>query len=115
MGFQDDPIAKLRIHLVDGGLQHRLDPDGMAGQGARQFQVVVAQQEQAPLAVDQVEHDAQGAGAVRPMVGQVAELNDEAVGRGGVGEGGGLAVHVADDPDPGVGGDEGCGHHTAVI
>ena len=71
----------------------------MAGEEARQLQVVVAQQEQAAAFIDQAEHDAQRAGIVGAVVGEVAKLHDEAVGGGGVAEGGGVAMHVAHHPD----------------
>ena len=56
---------------------------------------MIAQQEQAAAFVDQAEHDAQRAGVVRSVVGEVAELHHEAVGGGGVAERNGIAVHVA--------------------
>ena len=71
----------------------------MAGEEARQLQIMVAQQEQSAAFVDQAEHDAQRAGVVRAVVGQVAELHDEAVGGGGVAECGGVAMHVTHHPD----------------
>ena len=67
---------------------------GMAGEEAGQLQVVVAQQKQAAAFVDQAEHDAQHPGVVRAIIGEVAELDDEAVGGGGIRESGCVAVHV---------------------
>ena len=52
--------------------------------------------------VDQAEHEAQRAGAVRAAIGEVAELDDEAVRRGGIGEGARVAVHVAHHADRGA-------------
>jgi hypothetical protein len=62
---------------------------------------VVAQNEQAASLVDQFEHDAEGAGAVRAVIYKVAELDDEAVGGDGVAERGGVAMDIAHDPDAG--------------
>ena len=66
--------------------------------------VVVAEQEQPAPGVDQPEHQLQRAVAVRSVVGKVAKLHDEAIGRGGVGEGDRIAVHVAHHADAGAGG-----------
>ena len=56
-------------------------------------------QEQAAAFVDQAEHDAQRAGVVGAVVGEVAKLHHEAVGGGGVAERNGVAMHVAHHPD----------------
>ena len=82
--------------------QGRLVAHRLAGEKARQLQVVVAQQEQAAAFVDQAEHDAQCAGVVGSVVGEVAKLHHEAVGGGGIGERGGIAVHITHHTDGGV-------------
>ena len=71
----------------------------MAGEEARQLEVVIAQQEQAAAFVDQAEHDAERAGIVWTVVGEVAKLHHEAVGGGGVAERDSVAMHVAHHPN----------------
>ena len=102
------------VHLLDRGLHHRLDPNMLAGQHARQFQVVIAEEKQPALAFNQIEHHAQRGGAVRAVIRQIPELHDEAVGGDGVCEAGGIAVHIANDSDLCIRGDRGCGHRTII-
>ena len=98
-------LAQAVVELRQRRVQRRLVADRMAGEEAGQLQIVIAQQEQPAALIDQPEHDAQRLGVVRPVVGEVAELNDEAVGCGGVGECDGVAMHVAHHADGGVLGD----------
>ena len=53
--------------------------------------------------------------AVRAVVGEVAELDDEAVGRGGGAEGPDVAMHVAQDSQGGAGGDAGVDGRIRVV
>ena len=92
-------LAQLGIELCQGRVQGRLVAHRLAGEEARQLEVVVAQQEQAAALVDQAEHDAQHSGVVGSVVGEVAKLHHEAVGGGGVAECDGVAVHVAHHAD----------------
>ena len=85
---------------AQGAAQFRVRPHLLPGERARQPVVVVAQQEQPAPGVDQREHHRQSVRAARPVVRQVAELDHEPVGRGGIGEGRGVAVHVAHHPQP---------------
>ena len=87
------------IELRQGRVQGRFVAHRLAGEEARQLEVVVAQQEQAAAFVDQAEHDAQHAGVVGSVIGEVAKLHHEAVGGGGVAERDGVAVHVAHHAD----------------
>ena len=54
------------------------------------------------------------AGAVRTVVGQIAELHDEAVGGDRVGEAGGVAMDVADNSDFRTRGNGGIGHRIIM-
>ena len=104
-------LAQLGIELRQGRVQGRLVAHRMAGEEARQLELVIAEQEQTAAFIDQAEHDAQRPGVVRPVVGEVAKLHHEAVGGGGVAECDGIAVHVAHHADGRVlrdGSDEPC-------
>ena len=72
-------------------------------QRAAELAVVVAEQEQAATFVEQPERQAQRADAVGAVVGEVAELDHEAVGLDRMREGADIAVHVAHDAQRRVG------------
>ena len=92
--------AQLGIELGERGRQAPASMrTSLAGQRAAELAVVVAEHEQAAAARRAGRSMIRSTlGAVRPVVGEVAELHDEAVGLGGVGEGARVAVDVADDP-----------------
>ena len=77
------------------GAFHGIARDVMPEQAARQLEIMVAEQEHAALLVDQPEHDGKRAGRVRPVIHQIAQLHDVAVGLGGEGKSAGIAMHVA--------------------
>jgi hypothetical protein len=99
-------LAQAVVELCERGIQRCLVADRMAGEEAAQLQVVITQEEQPAALIDQPEHDAQRFSVVGAVVGQVAELNDEAFGCGGVGERDSVAMHVAHHTNGGVGGNE---------
>ena len=102
------PFAQCVVELIDRGADHRLHA-GVAGQHPGELEIVVAQQEQATAAVDQIEHDAQRCGAVGAIIRQVAKLHHEPVGRRGVGERGGVTMDITHHANGGVGRKRGCG------
>ena len=93
---------QLVVKLAERVLQLRPHRHPLARQRPAQLAVVVAQQPQAAAGVDQLEHQAQRAGAVRAAVDQVSELHQVAVRGRGVAERAQVAVHVADHPQRGV-------------
>ena len=108
------PLAQTGVELCERGEQRRLAAHLLPGDRARQLQIVIAQQEQAAAVIDQAEHDAQRLGVVRPVVGKVAKLHDEAVGGRGVAKRDGIAVHVADHADRHARRDGSNGHFAAA-
>ena len=69
----------------------------------------------AAAAVDQVEHDAQRRGAVGAIIRQVAKLHHETVGRGGIGESGGVAVNITHHANGGAEGKRGWDHAATIM
>ena len=91
--------AKVGIELCQGRAQGRLVAHRLSGEEAGQFEVVIAEQEQATAFIDQSEHEAQHSGVVGSVIGEVAKLHHEAIGGGGVAECDGIAMHVAHHAD----------------
>ncbi len=87
--------AQPGIELFEGGGELAIHAHRLAADRAGELQVVIADHEQPAPFVDQPEHQAQRAGAVRTVVGEIAQLHHEQVGFGGGGETAGVAVHVA--------------------
>jgi hypothetical protein len=100
--FALNALSQRVVQLFDG----RAD-DGFGarepGEDPGEFEVMIAQQKQSATPVDQIEHDAQRPGAVGAVIGQVAKLHHEPVGRSRVGEGRGIAMDITHHTNGGAG------------
>ena len=83
------------LNLFQGGFQREVTAQPPPFQRSAQLAVVIAENEHAPVRLQQVQHGFQHASTVRPVIDEISQLDDEALCGYGMAESVEITVHVS--------------------